>query len=208
MTNTRNLFLAFIAVLLSPMAANATTITFDVAEGNYTPTPGVIQNVTDEFAPLGVIFQDALDPLLGATLGNCGPGNGPVSLFGAGNDFPGCGDTTPDLNILFVNPLDSSQAAWTDSVSIFNFDGLIKMTAFDFLGNELGSTQLFSGLLSLSGIGQISMINLLSLDQDPTTMDDLTFGDLTPIGVPEPGTLALLGIGLFGMGLARRRKIA
>ncbi len=27
-----------------------------------------------------------------------------------------------------------------------------------------------------------------------------------PTSVPEPGTLALLGIGLFGMGLARRRK--
>jgi len=27
-----------------------------------------------------------------------------------------------------------------------------------------------------------------------------------PMGVPEPGTLALFGIGLFGMGLARRRK--
>ncbi len=29
-----------------------------------------------------------------------------------------------------------------------------------------------------------------------------------PTGVPEPGTLALLGIGLLGMGMARRRKIA
>ena len=27
-----------------------------------------------------------------------------------------------------------------------------------------------------------------------------------PVSVPEPGTLALLGIGLFGMGLAKRRK--
>lgn len=35
---------------------------------------------------------------------------------------------------------------------------------------------------------------------------DLTGAILTPFQVPEPSTLALLCIGLFGMGLARRRK--
>ena len=42
-----------------------------------------------------------------------------------------------------------------------------------------------------------------------TTGDyQITVSGVNLASVPEPGTLALLGIGLFGMGLARRKKAA
>jgi len=55
-----------------------------------------------------------------------------------------------------------------------------------------------SSLLTLGGI---------SKEIDATgTARYLVSGFATAVAVPEPGTLALFGIGLLGMGLARRRK--
>ena len=42
--------------------------------------------------------------------------------------------------------------------------------------------------------------------QNQIAFDNVTFGDFTPGGVPEPLTLAIFGAGLLGLGMARRRR--
>lgn len=200
------------ALVFAGAAANAAvvTITFDSAVANYTPTPGVIQNVKSEFAPLGIVFNDLKTPGEGATLGQCGPGSGPVSFFGHGNDFPGCGDTQPNIDIDFVNPGNSALDGYTTFFSIWNYDGLVEATAFDGLGNILGTRQTASGALTFSGIGNISRVNLKSLDNDPTTMDTLEFEAVIGVGnaVPEPATWAMMISGLAMVGFSMRRRRA
>jgi len=85
------------------------------------------------------------------------------------------------------------------------------MTAFDFSGHQIGFTNFvltpfttypgFSVLsLNMSGIHLIAF----QTDGDGAVVDNLTFTT-----VPAPGALALLGLGLFGIGgLRRNRKAA
>ena len=196
--------IAFSLLFASGAFADQIFISFEERQGNYIPTPGVLQEVTDQFVPLGLTFRDRKSPGRGGILGQCGIGFGQVSLFGFGNDFSGCGDTRPDLDVLFVDPTDPARAAFTDAFSIVNTDGLLQLSAYDRDGVLLGSTSAFDGVLSVSGVGRIFRINLLSIDQDPTTLDNITFNAVTP--VPEPTTIMLLlsGLGL-GVGVARRR---
>lgn len=50
-----------------------------------------------------------------------------------------------------------------------------------------------------------SGITLTSVNNDVNFSDTLVSGLVTPVGVPEPGTLTLFAIGLLGLGVTRRR---
>ena len=114
-------------------------------------------------------------------------------------------------------PIHTYLLANADSLFSFNFEtdtevirtgapgGFPSETAFLFL-DSVANAPYFAGY---SFCGDFVV---LSLDDGFPCNNNYadTNGELmaTRVSVPEPGTLALLGIGLFGMGLARRNKKA
>lgn len=211
------LSLAMVFVTLESASAALVSINFDSAQANYTPlAQGVTQVVTNQFAPLGILFRNGASSTQGVVVGDTtgGVGSDPVHLYG--NNGAGGYDTTPDINVYFVDPANSSLPGYTDFFRMMVTDGHpTTMTAYDTNGFVLGVANTTGSpsqgeFISLSGIGQISRINIVT-PGNQTGYDDISFNEVQPLSanVPEPATMTIWAIGALGLAGAayRRRKL-
>lgn len=187
MTRTKSTFLAVLAILLSPMVAQADVIYDETVDGDAASTAG--------------------SSLVGANLGELAAGAN--EILGQGRGFLNACCDWDDFIFTIAGNLQ------VDSITFEIFAPMPGNYGADlYLENVLLSTFAMSdfGPGTFTAFSSSMSLGAGTYRIDNDQVGNVDFFDyrwtVNVSSVPEPGTLALFGIGLLGMGLSRRRKKA
>jgi hypothetical protein len=142
---------------------------------------------------------------LDSGIGNIGNGPNDAFVAGAGAGYMEIADTSDNSNFGFtVNP----DGSWSVNASIWDSYSTVAI-GFKFgTGNTADEWFVYS-LMANATSGMFTFFDVVAPGND-TGSERFSHGVLYGMGddndVPEPGTLALLGLGLLGLGISRRRS--